>query len=108
MTVTVRLFAILREKAGFSETTLQVSPGMTIADAVNQLCSNFPELVKFQSRIAYAVNERFSPATTQLHDGDELALIPPVSGGTTDDWLDLLNAPLNIAQATDFVASPKA
>jgi len=81
MTVTIKLFAILRDQAGISESTLQVHPGNTVGDAAQLLAHKYPDISSCYQRIAYAVNEHYVPATTELHDGDELALIPPVSGG---------------------------
>jgi molybdopterin synthase catalytic subunit len=72
------------------------------------LSAQYESITAFLPRIAYAVNEQYAPATSELHDGDELALIPPVSGGTSDDWLDLVTSPLNIVAATEFVSSPTA
>jgi molybdopterin converting factor subunit 1 len=81
MTVTVKLFAILRDLAGVRETTLDLADGNRVTDAVAELAVRFAGIQPHLSRLAYAVNEQYVKPDTELHDGDELALIPPVSGG---------------------------
>jgi len=82
MRVNVKLFAILRERAGgTSELVIHLRPGATVADAAETLIEKFPDLSPFLSRIAFAVNQSYSKRETPLSEGDELALIPPVSGG---------------------------
>jgi molybdopterin synthase catalytic subunit len=81
MRVTVKLFAVLRERAGTGEITLDLPPGATAATAAAALGEQTPALEKFLGQVAYAVNRSYVPATEPLCDGDELAIIPPVSGG---------------------------
>ena len=81
MRVNVKLFAILRERAGTSELVIHLRPGATVADAAETLAEKFPDLATFLPRIAFAVNQSYSKRETPLSEGDELALIPPVSGG---------------------------
>jgi molybdopterin converting factor subunit 1 len=81
MTIRIKLFAILRERAGAAELALDLPQGATVADAVERLGARYASLAPHLPRCAAAVNlERAIPATI-LHDGDELALLPPVSGG---------------------------
>jgi molybdopterin synthase catalytic subunit len=81
MHVNVKLFAILRDRAGTNQTNLELPAGSRVADAAAQLAQKFPAIADFLPRVAHAVNQAYVPATTVLSDGDELALIPPVSGG---------------------------
>ena len=81
MTVTVKLFAILRDQAGVGEIPLELEPGATVANALHVLSQQRPEMVKTLSRAAKAVNLSNANDQTVLRDGDELALLPPVSGG---------------------------
>lgn len=80
MRVTVKLFAVLREKLGTTEMNLNVPEGSTVADVEKTIAST-RELNALLSRAAFAVNQEYVPRCTVLHDGDELAIIPPVSGG---------------------------
>jgi molybdopterin synthase catalytic subunit/molybdopterin converting factor small subunit len=81
-TVSVRLFAILRERAGTGDLALELPAGATVADALAEL-RRLPGLGETLERIevATAVNREWSDPSTPLEAGDELALIPPVSGG---------------------------
>ncbi len=81
MRVRIKLFAILRERAGASELIVHLRPGATVADAVTAAGEKVVELVPYLGRIAFAVNETYAKANTPLNEGDELAFIPPVSGG---------------------------
>jgi molybdopterin converting factor subunit 1 len=81
MTIRVKLFAILRDKARTPEFPLDVREGASVADAVEALLARHPELRPFAGRVAFAVNLSRVDAATVLKDGDELALLPPVSGG---------------------------
>jgi molybdopterin converting factor subunit 1 len=81
MKVHVRLFAILRERAGRSELPLELPDRATVADAIGLLSEQLPEIRPHLRSIAFAVNRAYASGATVLQDGDELALIPPVSGG---------------------------
>ena len=81
MHVTVRLFARLREIAGASELSRQLPDGATAQDAWNALAAEFPAFSEYARSVSCAVNESYSRFTTRLQDGDEVAFLPPVSGG---------------------------
>jgi molybdopterin synthase sulfur carrier subunit len=81
MTVKVKLFAILRERARTSEMVLEISEGATVAGAVAALLCQRPELEAWMGKSAFAVNLARVDRQTILKNGDELALLPPVSGG---------------------------
>jgi molybdopterin converting factor subunit 1 len=81
MTITVKLFAILREKAGTAEISLELPNGARVEQAIATLLDRKPDLATWVSRAAFAVNMTRVSGTTILNDKDELALLPPVSGG---------------------------
>ncbi|MBA3476625.1 MAG: molybdenum cofactor biosynthesis protein MoaE [Actinobacteria bacterium] len=76
MQVNVRLFAGLRERAGTGARKLELDEGATVADVWAAL-----DLGDEPPGLLYAVNKRYAPADTALGDRDEVAVIPPVSGG---------------------------
>ena len=76
MQVSIRLFAGLRERAGTGSRRLDLDDGATLAEVWPAL-----ELGDEPSGLLYAVNKRYANVETELADGDEVALIPPVSGG---------------------------
>jgi molybdopterin synthase catalytic subunit len=79
--VVVRLFAILRERAGTGEILMDLPDGATVASAAEHLKDAFPSVRDHAKHVAYAVNREYVSTETELRDGDELAVIPPVSGG---------------------------
>jgi len=81
MRITVKLFAIVRERAGQSELSMEFADAATVAIAAEKLAGQFPQIAQFLSRAAFAVNQNYASRETLLQDGDELAVIPPVSGG---------------------------
>jgi molybdopterin converting factor subunit 1 len=81
MQVTVRLFAVLRERAGIEQLALKLDSQSSVANALQQIGEQLPELRPILGRVATAVNRSYVKPDATLHDGDELALIPPVSGG---------------------------
>jgi molybdopterin converting factor subunit 1 len=76
MTVTVKLFAGLRERAGTTERTLELPASACVRDVWAAL-----GLGEEPSGLLYAVNKEYAPPERPLDDGDEVGLIPPVSGG---------------------------
>ncbi|MGZ9159686.1 MAG: molybdenum cofactor biosynthesis protein MoaE [Candidatus Limnocylindrales bacterium] len=85
MRVRVRLFAIQREIAATREVALDLPDGATAADAWDALVVLHPMLEPGRSSVRFARNGAYAEATAGLADGDELALIPPVSGGAAAD-----------------------
>jgi molybdopterin converting factor subunit 1 len=79
--VTIRLFARLREVAGGSELSRQVPGGSSAGDVWQTLVAEFPALGDYTTSISVAVNEDYARPATPLHEGDEVAFLPPVSGG---------------------------
>lgn len=81
VTITIHLFAILRDKAGTARATIELSKGTRIIEANQKLVEMYPAIHPYLAKSAFAVNEQYVSPDTELKDGDQLALIPPVSGG---------------------------
>lgn len=81
MTVTVKLFAAYQEAYRVSDLTLQFPPGTRVEAVRDRLLSEHPELEQWRDLTRFGVNLQFVEPSTVLHDGDEIVLIPPVSGG---------------------------
>ena len=82
MRVNVRLFASYREAAGVGHIPLELPPGSTARDAIGAVLERHPLVAQGRS-VVIARNREYVDADAALADGDELALIPPVSGGAT-------------------------
>ena len=79
MRVRVRLFAGLRESVGTGELVQELPAGSTVRALVDRLVEQYPALGT--RRCMFAVNSTYVTPQVELHDGDEVALIPPVGGG---------------------------
>jgi MoaE-MoaD fusion protein len=105
MEVTVRLFAFLRERAGASEVTIDLPDGARVRDALGALRSLAPPGVP----LVMAVNREYADENHPLDAGDELALIPPVSGGeAATTWARVLREPLSLDALVARVRDPRA
>ena len=82
--VRVRLFAIQRELAGTREVALDLPDGATVEDAWTALVAIHPGLAPGRASVRFARNGAYADASTPLTDGDEVAMIPPVSGGADE------------------------
>ena len=84
MRVTVRLFARLRELAGDSDWRQEIeeiAPEASVRDVWRAVVGRHPTLEPYGRSISCAVNANFARMTAVVHDGDEVAFLPPVSGG---------------------------
>jgi molybdopterin synthase catalytic subunit len=104
MEVRVRLFAALRERAGATEIDLSLPDGARVSDALAELS----ELIDGIPAVM-AVNQEYADADAQLHAGDEVALIPPVSGGSVGALhARVTDQPLVIDELIERVRDPRA
>lgn len=85
MRVRIRLFAIQRELVGSREVAIELPDGATVEDGWSALVGRFPVLAPGRPSVRFARNGEYTDADTALTDGDELACIPPVSGGGDPD-----------------------
>jgi molybdopterin converting factor subunit 1 len=108
MTVTVRLFAILRERAGTNTVEIDLPEGATVSDAFAQLAA-VPALTELIERmpLRMAVNREYASAATGIAAGDELALIPPISGGART-WARVTEEGLSAERLSAWVGDPGA
>ena len=81
MRVTVRLFARLRDIAGAGDLAREAPTGATVGDVWRGLVAEFPEMERYESSMSSAVNADYARMTAAVADGDEIAFLPPVSGG---------------------------
>jgi molybdopterin converting factor subunit 1 len=81
MTLNIHLFARARELAGAERVSVDLPPGSTVAALHALLAAMFPAMASLLERSAIAVNHDSADAGQVIDDGDEVAVIPPVSGG---------------------------
>ena len=81
MELSVRLFALYRERAGCNIVSLQIPDDATVAELTQEVRRRFPQLAPPQVNIVVAVNAEYADTDLVLQPGDDVCLIPPVSGG---------------------------
>ena len=81
ITITLNLFAGLRDAAGSSSICIDVPPEATAAMAFSKASELYPALNEWTHTVAFARNEHILPRHTPLSEGDQLDVLPPVSGG---------------------------
>ena len=111
MHIKLRFFASLRERLGRSEDSCEVPEGATVRTVWETLKQKQPTLIEVERSLAFAVAQEYVDGDHPLHDNDELAFIPPVSGGVpTDNRLScrITQDPIRLDELTAFVADPGA
>jgi len=81
MRIRVLLFGQLKDIVGRQEESLDVQPGTSLSDVMARYAEQFPKFKPMTGSIACSVNREYAPASILLHEGDEVGLLPPVSGG---------------------------
>ncbi|MBW4574545.1 MAG: MoaD/ThiS family protein [Aphanothece sp. CMT-3BRIN-NPC111] len=81
ITITVKLFAAYQEAYKASELVLEFPPGTPVTAVLDHLIAQHPELDSWRNLTRFGINLQFVESDTLLQDGDEVVLIPPVSGG---------------------------
>jgi molybdopterin synthase catalytic subunit len=94
MKIRIKLFASVREIIGQKELILEVPDGMTASALPQQLAAQYPRLRTLVSFLKVAVNQEYADGARVLAEGDEVALLPPVSGGV--ELFEITEAPLSL------------
>jgi molybdopterin converting factor subunit 1 len=104
MQITVRLFAGLRERAGSGEIELDLPDGALVGDALDRL-----NALTGGVRVVMAVNQEYAETDMELHSGDVVALIPPVSGGSVGAMhARVTGEPISLEELIGRVKDPRA
>lgn len=81
MKISVKLFASFREAFGSSEVQMELPDGTTAGDMLEDIFQKHPQLERFRGHAVVTIAKHSVPLSQSLHDGDEVAILPPVSGG---------------------------
>jgi len=103
MQVKVLFFGMLREIAGREDEPVEVADGAALSDLYSALLQRVPQLQEFHHAIALAVNDEYSNEDTKLQEGDEVALIPPVSGGAPEMAADCQGTGMQMSEHAAIV-----
>ncbi len=119
MRVRVLYLGMLKEIVGREKEFVQVAEGTLLGDLYHELQERMPELENFQKAIALALNQEYSDGSAELHNDDEVALIPPVSGGIDSqdtgqpaatlisEHASLVREPVETGAISDAIKSPE-
>jgi molybdopterin synthase catalytic subunit len=98
--VRARFFGLYRELVGSSQADLEIEDKISLADLKQKLAVVFPPLQAFADNLLLAVNGEYGSAELQLKDGDEIAVLPPLSGG---DDIEITTAPISTEAVAEMV-----
>jgi molybdopterin converting factor subunit 1 len=112
LTIRVLFFGAAREVVDKNPLplTLKTNERPTVASAFQQLVERHPELERFGRSLLFAVNQEYATLDTDLKDQDELAIFPPVSGGSDDprhDFFELTTEPIDVGSVARRVVLPE-
>jgi MoaE-MoaD fusion protein len=121
ITVRVLFFGAARDAVGHEQIDLACGAGCTSGSALQQLLSEHPALNRFGKSLLLAVNQEYADPNRELHDGDELAIFPPVSGGSGSagsagilpassadkDFFELTTQPIDVGSIARRVVLPQ-
>ena len=107
--VKVLFFGAARDAVGQSEVELELNQEATSATAFAQLLETYPNLARFGPSLLVAVNQEYARVETPLKNGDEVAVFPPVSGGsgTNKDFFELSTDPIDVGEVARRVVPPE-
>lgn len=106
MHVTIRLFARLREMAGAPEINRTLPDGSSVRTAWDSLVGEFPGFDDYSRAVSCAVNEEYARMTTLLSDGDDVAFLPPVSGGSREKGKGKMGGARRAVREADGMPDP--
>jgi MoaE-MoaD fusion protein len=99
--ITTLLFGQAREMVGAADLEIEVAQPATVASAWAALVAEHPKLAAMERSLLFAINEEYAIREQALNDGDRLAVLPPVSGGSGSDVYEITRAPIDISRLRD-------
>jgi molybdopterin converting factor subunit 1 len=108
MRITTRFFALHRDVVGVPELELEVDEGTTAGEVWSRLGEQYPRLIPATRSLMFAINQVYADPATEVHDGDEVAFIPPVSGGSDSGFRPFVvtDQPLQSEPLTAYARTP--
>ena len=100
MHVNLLFFATLKDIVGAHQLLVDVPAGSTVNDLWDSLESSYPRLRPYRSIVLTSVNEEYADRAAAVSDGDEVAMFPPVSGGSTSSEIEVLERPREVYRIT--------
>ena len=119
LSVRVLFFGAARDAVGHDQLDITCDVRCTTGEVFQKLLSDYPDLNRFAKSLLLAVNQQYADPKRELHEGDELAIFPPVSGGNAEsagilpvssanlDFFELTTAPIDVAAVARRVVLPE-
>jgi molybdopterin synthase catalytic subunit len=110
MTIRVLFFGAARDVVDQNPVSFSFDGRATVSQAFQQLVERYPGLERFGRSLLFAVNQEYATLDTKLKDDDELAIFPPVSGGSEDrnhDFFELTTEPIDVGSVARRVVLPE-
>ncbi|HEX7774350.1 MAG TPA: molybdenum cofactor biosynthesis protein MoaE [Pyrinomonadaceae bacterium] len=107
MNIRVLFFGAARDAVEANQLDLELEAPATVASAFQSLKTRFSKLERFGRSLLFAVNQEYATPDTQLKENDELAVFPPVSGGSSQDFFELTTEPIDVGEVARRVVLPE-
>jgi molybdopterin synthase catalytic subunit len=107
MKVNILFFGPARELTGFEREHVEIAPGETVGELQARYESRFPRLRGMSGSLLAAVNQEVAERSHILQDGDEVAFLPPVSGGAEEDFYRITREPISTQELADQLKAPE-
>src|SRR5512139_41314 len=106
MVIQVKLFATLKDRAGSSHLTVELPDDATVSVLLDRLAETQPKLAPAIATCVVAINQEFAFGSMPIRSGDEVALFPPVSGGTFPEIYRITDGPIDLNELVAAVTLP--
>jgi molybdopterin synthase catalytic subunit len=108
MNLSIQLFATLKDAAKAQKIETQIPADSTVAALLETVAKDYPTLAKWLPHCRVALNEEYATNDQIIREGDEIALIPPVSGGSAEPFVKVVERELSLDEVVRAVQSEKA
>src|ERR1041385_2863685 len=105
--VRVLFFGAARDAVDTNPLEISIHAPATVSSAFQNLVARFSGLERFGRSLLFAVNQEYATPETVLHENDELAVFPPVSGGGSNDFFELVKEPIDVGEVSRRVVLPE-
>src|SRR5208283_181525 len=107
MKVNVLFFGITHDLTGFAQEEVELPEGENLEGLRHRYETRFPRLAPVGGSLLLAVNQEIAKGSTPLRDGDEVAFMPPVSGGTGGDFFQITRSPIRVTELAQQLRAPE-